>query len=56
MIAVFFAVPALLLVMAVVAVAVSWRTTGSEIDRLFDSLPPARSTSPALRLASHSAR
>jgi hypothetical protein len=56
MIAVFFAVPALLLLVAVAAVAASWRATGTEIDRLFASLPPVRTASPVERPVAYSVR
>lgn len=41
MVVLFLAIPALLLVLVGVWLVTSWRATGSELDRLFDTLAPA---------------
>ncbi|HRB99613.1 MAG: hypothetical protein U0Q14_09615 [Dermatophilaceae bacterium] len=49
MLVLLLAVPALLLVVAIVSMVASWQTTGNEMDRLFATLAPAPSgVSPAV--------
>ncbi len=49
MLVLLLAVPALLLVVAIVSMVASWQTTGNEMDRLFAPLAPAPSgVSPAV--------